>query len=56
MTRRARILVSGGPSAVAFARDRVLTHVRAWGVPLDEELRDSVKLVASELITNAGAP
>ncbi|MFI2349877.1 ATP-binding protein [Streptomyces sp. NPDC019443] len=53
MTRRARILVSGGPCAVAIARDRVLAHVRAWGVPLDEELREAVKLVASELITNA---
>lgn len=53
MTRRARIAVPGNPSAVAFARDRVLTLVRAWGVPLDEEKREAVKLVASELITNA---
>ncbi len=53
MTRQARILVPGDPSAVAFARDRVLTYVRAWGVRLDEELGDAVKLVASELITNA---
>ncbi|MFC4610090.1 ATP-binding protein [Streptomyces maoxianensis] len=53
MTRRARILVPGDPSAVVLARDRVLTQVRAWGVPLDEELRDAVRLVASELITNA---
>jgi anti-sigma regulatory factor (Ser/Thr protein kinase) len=53
MTRRARILVPGDPSAVAFARDRVLTQVRAWRVPLDEDAREAVKLVASELITNA---
>lgn len=53
MTRRARILVPGDPSAVAFARDRVITQVRAWGVPLDAELRYAVKLVTSELITNA---
>ncbi|WP_274563628.1 ATP-binding protein [Streptomyces spiramyceticus] len=53
MSRQARILVPGDPSAIAFARDHVLTHVRAWGVSLDEELRDAVKLVASELITNA---
>lgn len=53
MTRRARILVPGDPSAVGFARDRVLIQVRAWGVPLDEQLRDAVRLVASELITNA---
>jgi anti-sigma regulatory factor (Ser/Thr protein kinase) len=53
MSRRARILVPGEPYAVAFARDRVMTQVRAWGVPLDEEMRAAVKLVASELITNA---
>lgn len=53
MTRRTRILVPGDPSAVAFARDRVLTYVRAWGVPLNEEMREGVRLVASELITNA---
>ncbi|MET8676376.1 ATP-binding protein [Streptomyces sp. NPDC004647] len=53
MTRRARILVPGDPSAVAFARDRVLGHVRAWGVPLNEDEREAVKLVASELVTNA---
>lgn len=53
MNRRARILVPCEPSAVAFARDRVLIQVRAWGVPLDEELRDAVRLVASELIANA---
>ncbi|MGI5403027.1 ATP-binding protein [Streptomyces sp. CA-135486] len=53
MTRHARIVVPGDASAVAFARERVLTHVRAWGVPLAEELREGVRLVASELITNA---
>jgi anti-sigma regulatory factor (Ser/Thr protein kinase) len=53
MTRRARILVPSEPSAVAFARDRVITQVRAWGVPLDADTRDAVRLVASELITNA---
>lgn len=53
MTRRARILVPADPSAVAFARKRVLTHVRAWGVPLDKDKREAVQLVSSELITNA---
>ncbi|MFG2147779.1 ATP-binding protein [Streptomyces sp. NPDC048696] len=52
-TRRARIAVPGDPSAVAFARDRVLTQVRGWGVPLNAEKREALKLVASELITNA---
>ena len=53
MTRRARIAVSGDPSAVAFARDRVTTQIQAWGVQLGEENLNAVKLVASELITNA---
>lgn len=53
MTRRARIAVPGDPSAVAFARDRVITQIQAWGVRLGEEKRNAVKLVASELITNA---
>ncbi|MEV0035205.1 ATP-binding protein [Streptomyces sp. NPDC050804] len=53
MTRRARIAVSGAPSAVAFARDRVTTQIQAWGVQLGEEKLNAVKLVASELITNA---
>lgn len=53
MTRRARIAVTGAPSAVAFARDRVIAHIEAWGVRLGEEEQDAIKLVASELITNA---
>ncbi|NGO46465.1 ATP-binding protein [Streptomyces ureilyticus] len=53
MTRRARIAVTGAPSAVAFARDRVIAHIQAWGVRLSEEEQDAIKLVASELITNA---
>ncbi|HEX5567912.1 MAG TPA: ATP-binding protein [Streptomyces sp.] len=31
----------------------VVDKVRTWGVPLDEETTDAVRLVASELITNA---
>ena len=53
MTRRARIAVAGAPSAVAFARDRVMTQIHAWGVRLGEDNLNAVKLVASELITNA---
>ncbi|MFE9571076.1 ATP-binding protein [Streptomyces sp. NPDC006692] len=52
-TRRARIAVPADPAAVAFARDRVIAQVRGWGVPLDGETSEAVKLVASELITNA---
>ncbi|MVO83516.1 ATP-binding protein [Streptomyces sp. p1417] len=53
MTRRARIAVSGDPTAVAFARDRVTNQIQAWGVQLGEEKLNAVELVASELITNA---
>ncbi|MFI1729385.1 ATP-binding protein [Streptomyces acidicola] len=53
MTRRARIAVAGAPFAVAVARDRVIAQIQAWGVRLGEEERDAIKLVASELITNA---
>lgn len=52
-TRHARISVPGGPSAVALARDRILRQVSGWNTPLDDDQREAVKLVASELITNA---
>lgn len=52
-TRHARISVPGDPSAVALARDRVLRQVSGWNTPLDCDQREAVKLVASELITNA---
>ncbi|MDQ1010142.1 anti-sigma regulatory factor (Ser/Thr protein kinase) [Streptomyces sp. V4I23] len=51
--RRARIVVPGEMSAVTFARKRVLAYVTGWGVPMAADEREAVKLVASELITNA---
>ncbi|MBL1099929.1 ATP-binding protein [Streptomyces coffeae] len=53
MGRSTRILVPSDPSAVPHARDSVLAHVGAWGIRLDVEMSEAVKLVASELITNA---
>ncbi|MFH9964907.1 ATP-binding protein [Streptomyces mirabilis] len=53
MSRCARILVPGEASAVAFARERVLTQMHAWGVQAEEPTRDAIRLVASELLTNA---
>ncbi|MEU3499920.1 ATP-binding protein [Streptomyces hundungensis] len=50
--RRVRIPVPGA-AGVAAARDRVLSQVAAWGVPLAAEQHDAIKLVASELVTNA---
>lgn len=52
-TRRARIAVAGDPSAVSYARDRILMQAVEWGVPIEGDMRDAVELVASELITNA---
>ncbi|MEU4352482.1 ATP-binding protein [Streptomyces sp. NPDC023838] len=52
-TRHARIPVPGDTSAVALARDRILMQVSGWNTPLDDDQREAVKLVASELITNA---
>jgi len=53
MTRRARITVGGDPSAVTSARHRVMAQVEAWGIRLGDEQKEAIKLVASELITNA---
>ncbi|MGW1991424.1 ATP-binding protein [Embleya sp. NPDC001921] len=40
-------------SRVAGARQRVLTVFARWGVPARSETGESIRLVASELITNA---
>ncbi|TGZ17398.1 hypothetical protein DV517_23710 [Streptomyces sp. S816] len=48
-----RFMLAGIESEVPLARHEIVDKVRAWGVPLDEETADAVRLVASELITNA---
>lgn len=48
-----RLALAGKEEEVPRARRAVLDQVRAWGVPLDDETVDAVRLVASELITNA---
>ncbi|MDI3420393.1 ATP-binding protein [Streptomyces luteolus] len=52
-TRHARITFSPDCSAVATVRNRILARADGWGVPLDADNRESLRLVASELITNA---
>ncbi|WP_367041359.1 ATP-binding protein [Streptomyces sp. Je 1-332] len=52
-TRRTRVAVAGDPSAVAYARDRILMQAIEWDVPIEGDMRDAVELVASELVTNA---
>lgn len=48
-----RFMLAGIESEVPLARHEIVDKVRAWGVPLDEETADAIRLVASELITNA---
>ncbi|MES4901440.1 MULTISPECIES: ATP-binding protein [unclassified Streptomyces] len=52
-TRRTLLVLPAEPAITAFARDRILTEAVGWGVPLDDEQREAVKLVVSELVTNA---
>ncbi|MFF7371884.1 ATP-binding protein [Streptomyces tricolor] len=47
-----RFVLAGIESEVPPARRQIVDQVRAWGVPLDEETADAVRLVVSELITN----
>lgn len=49
----ARFVLAGTYGEVSPARHKVIDQVRAWGVPLDDETADGIRLVASELITNA---
>ncbi|MCD7439443.1 ATP-binding protein [Streptomyces lincolnensis] len=48
-----RFVLAGTAEDVPFARRKVIDQVRAWGVTMDDEIADAVRLVASELITNA---
>ncbi|MEV1065410.1 ATP-binding protein [Streptomyces sp. NPDC050263] len=50
---RARFITLGRPTAVAFARERVLTQMRAWEMHIDASTKDAIRLVTSELVTNA---
>lgn len=49
----ARFVLSGTYGEVSPARHKVVDQVRAWGLPLDDETADGIRLVVSELITNA---
>ncbi|MFJ6665573.1 ATP-binding protein [Streptomyces sp. NPDC091383] len=48
-----RFVLAGEEREVSLARRTVVDKVRAWGVPLDDETADAIRLVASELISNA---
>jgi anti-sigma regulatory factor (Ser/Thr protein kinase) len=48
-----RFVLAGEEREVPLARRKVVDKVCAWGVPLNDETADAIRLVASELITNA---
>ncbi|MFJ7180480.1 ATP-binding protein [Streptomyces massasporeus] len=48
-----RFVLSGIKEEVSPARRMVVDKVRAWGVRLDDETTDAIRLVVSELVTNA---
>ncbi len=48
-----RFVLAGTKEEVSPARRTVVDKVRAWGVHLDDETADAIRLVVSELITNA---
>ena len=48
-----RFALAGEEWEVPLARCKVVDKVRTWGVPLNDETADAIRLVASELITNA---
>ncbi|MFA3878034.1 ATP-binding protein [Streptomyces sp. MMCC 100] len=49
---RSRFTVEATPATVRAARKKIAATVRSWGVPLSEEQRVRLELVASELLTN----
>ncbi|MEU2900988.1 ATP-binding protein [Streptomyces sp. NPDC001273] len=48
-----RFVLAGEEREVSLARRKVVDKVRTWGVPLNDDVADSIRLVASELISNA---
>ncbi|PKV84228.1 ATP-binding protein [Streptomyces sp. TLI_146] len=51
-SHQVRIHVSG-TADLARTRNRVLTQIAAWGVTLEADQHGAIKLVTSELVTNA---
>ncbi|HEY8986564.1 MAG TPA: ATP-binding protein [Streptomyces sp.] len=48
-----RFVLAGGEREVSLARRKVVDKVCTWGVSLDDETADAIRLIASELIANA---
>ncbi|MFC7308446.1 ATP-binding protein [Streptomyces monticola] len=48
-----RFALAGAEDEVSPARHKIVDCVRAWGVALGDDAADTIRLVASELISNA---
>jgi two-component sensor histidine kinase len=49
----ASVILPSDPASVATARAHVVGTLEEWGMPADAELCDTVRLIVSELATNA---
>lgn len=49
----ATVTLPSDPASVSAARTHVLTVLTEWGLPVDSEAADTVRLIVSELVTNA---
>ncbi|NEC14271.1 ATP-binding protein [Streptomyces sp. SID8014] len=49
----ATVTLPSDPASVSAARTHVLTVLTEWGLPVDSEVADAVRLIISELVTNA---
>ncbi|MFJ9413259.1 MULTISPECIES: ATP-binding protein [unclassified Streptomyces] len=47
------LTLPSAPASVSLARRHVLEVLAAWGLPADTEYADAVRLIVSELATNA---
>src|SRR5690606_40061480 len=49
----ASVTLPSDPASVSAARTHVVGTLEVWGMPADSELSDTVRLIVSELATNA---
>ncbi|GGX78178.1 ATP-binding protein [Streptomyces minutiscleroticus] len=51
--QEASVTLPSEPASVSVARNYVITVLAEWGMPGDAEIADTVRLIVSELATNA---
>ena len=49
----ASVTLPSQPASVSAARGYVITTLAEWGLPADTEIADTIRLIVSELTTNA---